>query len=234
MTKRLPFLLSCSRIAPTRSLFRTNTTHRSSNRRPLRLHRSTRLPGVLSRQLPSGRRASSGRMTDKLPPNLLALFAPRPPLRYLPHCDVEPGKRRTASITGVAAFLDELQKPDPNYVPTESWLQRRDRVQLEKKEKQEMKIQEGLTGCMSPTRSTHHTISFSHFLFASLNPCANASCHADKPDTDPQIRGDPYRTLFISRLSYDVKEPDLEREFGRFGPIERVWISLGIRVKAEC
>ena len=114
-------------------------------------------------------------MTDKLPPNLLALFAPRPPLRYLPHCDVEPGKRRTAPITGVAAFLDELQKPDPNYVPSESWLQRRDRVQLEKKEKQEMKIQEGLTGCMSPTLSTRHTISFSHFLFVSLCPRANAS-----------------------------------------------------------
>lgn len=26
----------------------------------------------------------------------------------------------------------------------------------------------------------------------------------------------------MSRLSYDVKESDLEREFGRFGPIERV------------
>lgn len=26
----------------------------------------------------------------------------------------------------------------------------------------------------------------------------------------------------MARLSYDVKESDLEREFGRFGPIERV------------
>ena len=26
----------------------------------------------------------------------------------------------------------------------------------------------------------------------------------------------------MSRLSYDAKEADLEREFGRFGPIERV------------
>lgn len=29
----------------------------------------------------------------------------------------------------------------------------------------------------------------------------------------------------MSRLSYEVKEPDLEREFGRFGPIERVCAS---------
>ena len=46
--------------------------------------------------------------------------------------------------------------------------------------------------------------------------------HADKPSEDSQIRGDPYKTLFVSRLSYEVKESDLEREFGRFGPIERV------------
>ncbi|KAJ5458149.1 Nucleotide-bindingalpha-beta plait [Penicillium sp. IBT 31633x] len=42
------------------------------------------------------------------------------------------------------------------------------------------------------------------------------------PEKDPQARGDPFRTLFVARLSYDVKEADLEREFGRFGPIERI------------
>lgn len=46
------------------------------------------------------------------------------------------------------------------------------------------------------------------------------------PNEDPQIRGDPFRTLFVSRLSYDVKESDLEREFGRFGPIERVRLAI--------
>ena len=47
-------------------------------------------------------------------------------------------------------------------------------------------------------------------------------CSTDDPSKDPQVRGDPYRTLFVARLSYDTKEADLEREFGRFGPIERV------------
>ena len=46
--------------------------------------------------------------------------------------------------------------------------------------------------------------------------------YTDKPAEDPQIRGDPYKTLFVARLSYDVKEIDLEKEFGRYGPIERV------------
>ena len=44
----------------------------------------------------------------------------------------------------------------------------------------------------------------------------------DTPEHDPQVRGDPFKTLFLSRLNYSVKESDLEREFGRFGPIERV------------
>ena len=44
----------------------------------------------------------------------------------------------------------------------------------------------------------------------------------DRPTEDPNIRGDALKTLFVGRLSYDTKESDLEREFGRFGPIERV------------
>lgn len=33
---------------------------------------------------------------------------------------------------------------------------------------------------------------------------------------------DAFRTLFVARLSYDATKEDLEMEFGRFGPIERV------------
>lgn len=41
-------------------------------------------------------------------------------------------------------------------------------------------------------------------------------------EEDPNIRGDAFKTLFVARLSFDTTEKDLEREFGRFGPIERV------------
>ena len=75
-------------------------------------------------------------MTDKLPPNLLALFAARPPLRWIEHPDHAPEKRQTAPVDGVAAFLPELQKykETDEYHPTESWLQARDRKKEEKKE----------------------------------------------------------------------------------------------------
>ena len=43
-------------------------------------------------------------------------------------------------------------------------------------------------------------------------------------ENDPQIRGDAFKTLFVARMSYEVTEKDLEREFGRFGTIERVFL----------
>ncbi|KAK6348982.1 hypothetical protein TWF730_009742 [Orbilia blumenaviensis] len=129
-------------------------------------------------------------MTDKLPGNLLALFQPRPPLRYLQPADHAPEHRQTAPISGVAQYLQELRRPDPDYMPTESWLLARDRKKREKLENQERTLKQGV--------ETYN------------------------PENDPHIRGDPYKTLFVSRLSYDVKEQDLEREFGRFGPIDRI------------
>ena len=90
-------------------------------------------------------------MTDKLPPNLLALFAPRPALRYLPPSDHAPEERKSNRIGGVGQFLLALQdyKDNDNYQPTESWLQRKDRIKLEKKEKQQKLLTEGIKECMS-------------------------------------------------------------------------------------
>lgn len=138
-------------------------------------------------------------MTDKLPPNLLALFAPRPPLRWVEPPDHAPQTRQTAPISGVAAFLPELQKYKETdvYHPTESWLQMRDRKKHEKKEKLVNDLKEGL--------------------------------ETYKPNEDPNIRGDAFKTLIVARLSYEADERDLEREFGRFGPIERIRIITDTR-----
>ncbi|KAL1628100.1 hypothetical protein SLS56_006031 [Neofusicoccum ribis] len=129
-------------------------------------------------------------MTDKLPPNLLALFAPRPALRYLPPSDHAPEQRKTMQVEGVGGYLQALKEYDDDYVPTESWLQRKDRLKQEKKEKLEKTLTEGVANF--------------------------------KPVDDPNVRGDPFKTLFVGRLSYETEVKDLEREFGRFGPIERI------------
>ncbi|KAI0406700.1 U1 small nuclear ribonucleoprotein of 70kDa MW N terminal-domain-containing protein [Xylaria palmicola] len=133
-------------------------------------------------------------MTDKLPPNLLALFAPRPPLRWLPAPDHAPEERKTSKIASLAEYLPQLAsyKDKDGFVPTESWLQARDRKKLEKKAAQEQ-------------------------LMAEVPKNYN-------PADDANIRGDPFKTLIVARLSYDANESDLEKEFGRFGPIERIRI----------
>lgn len=41
-------------------------------------------------------------------------------------------------------------------------------------------------------------------------------------EQDENIQGDPFNTLFVARLSYDLQEEDLLREFEMYGPIKHV------------
>lgn len=84
-------------------------------------------------------------MTDKLPPNLLALFAPRPPLRYIPPSDRAPDDAGHSTLSGVGQYAGEVQKygEEVPYHPTESWLQRKARLKQEQKEKLEKHLTEG-------------------------------------------------------------------------------------------
>lgn len=157
-------------------------------------------------------------MTDKLPPQLLALFAPRPPLRWVPPVDHAPEERRTAPVSGLAQFLPDLReyKDNDGYVPTESWLQRRDRKAAEHKAEVEKMLVDGPKDCMwLPGASCVLFFSFFFCILRLLTPSV-------KPSDDPNIRGDAFKTLIVARLSYEANEQDLEREFSRYGPVERV------------
>lgn len=48
--------------------------------------------------------------------------------------------------------------------------------------------------------------------------------HTDDPKKDTHAIGDPFKTLFLSRLAYTTTERELRREFDRYGPIERIAI----------
>jgi U1 small nuclear ribonucleoprotein len=93
-------------------------------------------------------------MTDKLPPPLLALFQPRPPLRYLPPTTRAPEDCKKSTISGVAAYLARAKEEQPAfeeehpYNATESWIQRKWRQTLEKQERQRAKLEEDLKNCM--------------------------------------------------------------------------------------
>lgn len=91
------------------------------------------------------------KMTHQLPPMLLNLFAPRPPLRWVEPSDHAPEKRCTPKISGIGQYLQAMKeyKDNDGYVPTDSWLQKRDGKKLEKKEKQEKLLSEGIHQCTS-------------------------------------------------------------------------------------
>jgi len=48
-------------------------------------------------------------MTQFLPPNLLALFAPRDPLPYLPPPDKLPHEKKSQPYLGLAAFISSFE-----------------------------------------------------------------------------------------------------------------------------
>ena len=89
-------------------------------------------------------------MTDKLPPPLLALFQPRPPLRYLAPTDPAPEDCKKSTISGVAQYLAEAKSyaEEVPYNATESWVQRKARQDAEKKENQQKQLTEGVQNCM--------------------------------------------------------------------------------------
>jgi U1 small nuclear ribonucleoprotein 70kDa len=91
-------------------------------------------------------------MTAQLPQNLLNLFYPRPPLRYLPPTDHDPAKRHTMPITGLASVLEQAKEVDAKYKeletpPTESAIEKRARIKAENSEKSEYMRTDGLKDC---------------------------------------------------------------------------------------
>ncbi|KAJ3414116.1 hypothetical protein HDV05_007060 [Chytridiales sp. JEL 0842] len=137
-------------------------------------------------------------MTSQLPPNLLKLFAPRPPLKYLPPLGKQVSKKGRAAVSGIAEFLERSKGHDLDYVPAETPAERKKRVAAERKEKAEKAREEALSKW--------------------------------DPNSDAHIVSDPYKTLFVGRLSYTTTEKYLRREFEQFGPIISVRI---VREKNE-
>ncbi|KAF8274815.1 hypothetical protein EI94DRAFT_1561334 [Lactarius quietus] len=143
--------------------------------------------------------------THLLPPNLLKLFAPRPPLPYTRPVDKDIARVTKKDVSGVGALLAFLKEgamaglangnaegmeegEEPNFTLAEEikrQIRREDRKKKRAEEFQKAK-------------------------------------ESYKPQEDPEAVGDPYKTLFISRLHKQATESDLRREFEIYGTIERV------------
>lgn len=131
-------------------------------------------------------------MTQYLPPNLLALFAPRDPPPYFPPPRklAHERKNRGFGLLSESKHLFEDPKDTPKRPKLETKLERLERKRREKAELAAYKVEQGIA------------------LW--------------DPNENPNATHDPFRTLFVARLSYDTTEAKLKREFEVYGPIKQI------------
>ncbi|XP_074027848.1 small ribonucleoprotein particle U1 subunit 70K [Leptinotarsa decemlineata] len=131
-------------------------------------------------------------MTQFLPPNLLALFAPRDPIPYLPPVAKLPHEKKNRGYLGLGQFLSEFEDPKDTPPPTrvETREERLERRRRERAEQVAYKLEQEI---------------------AIWDPASAAN-----------ITVDPFKTLFIARINYDSSESKLRREFEVYGPIKKI------------
>ncbi|KAI1719170.1 RNA recognition motif domain-containing protein [Ditylenchus destructor] len=131
-------------------------------------------------------------MTQYLPDNLVALFAPRPPIEFKPPPDELLVNRKKVPVQGVAQYVNLFE--DPSDTPPKPIVvtkeERRTKMRKEKQELLAYKIEQGIA------------------MWA--------------PAENPKATMDPYKTLFISRINYETSESKLRREFEKFGKILKI------------
>uniref|UniRef100_A0A1B6CZY4 U1 small nuclear ribonucleoprotein 70 kDa n=2 Tax=Clastoptera arizonana TaxID=38151 RepID=A0A1B6CZY4_9HEMI len=131
-------------------------------------------------------------MTQFLPPNLLALFAPRDPIPYLPPAAKLPHEKKTRGYIGVGRFLDFFEDPNDTPPPTrvETRDERLERRRRERAEQVAYKLEQEIA--------------------------------VWDPHNIPTATADPFKTLFVARINYDTSESKLRREFEMYGPIKKI------------
>ncbi|XP_077286336.1 small ribonucleoprotein particle U1 subunit 70K isoform X1 [Arctopsyche grandis] len=131
-------------------------------------------------------------MTQFLPPNLLALFAAREPVPYLPPVDKPPHERKQRGYLGVGAFLGQFELPADTPPPTRVET-REERLERRRRERQEQVAYE------------------LEREIAVWDPAAR-----------PDATSDAFKTLFVARINYDSSESKLRREFEGYGAIKKI------------
>ncbi|XP_047317284.1 U1 small nuclear ribonucleoprotein 70 kDa-like [Impatiens glandulifera] len=106
-----------------------------------------------------------------------------------------PEKRKCLPYTGMAQFVCLFaEKDDPEYQPP---IEKSETPAQRKDRIHKLRLEEG---------ARKATEEFEKY----------------DPQNDPNISGDPYKTLFVAKLNYDTTERNLKREFEAYGSIKRV------------
>ncbi|KAF8622586.1 hypothetical protein AX15_006930 [Amanita polypyramis BW_CC] len=143
--------------------------------------------------------------THLLPPNLLKLFSPRPPLPYSRPVGRDTDRVRTKNVSGVGHVLARLRESNTQTLIASNG------ENMEEGEEPAFTLAEDVKRQIR--REERRAKKAEEFKIAK---------ETYKPADDPEAIGDPYKTLFISRLHKSATETDLRREFEGYGTIERV------------
>merc|ERR1712168_112970 len=133
-------------------------------------------------------------MTAFLPPNLIALFAPRDRIEFkVPIGELPHEKDRSKNpYSGIAQFVQEF---DP-HSETPAKVRVETRTEKEKKKRRDI-LERGMKKTEEALENWN-------------------------PHEDPKAESDPFRTLFVARINYDTSQSKLKREFEEFGRIRHV------------
>ncbi|AEE78693.1 U1 small nuclear ribonucleoprotein-70K [Arabidopsis thaliana] len=109
-----------------------------------------------------------------------------------------PEKRKCPPYTGMAQFVSNFAEPgDPEYAPPKPEVE----LPSQKRERiHKLRLEKGVEKAAEDLKKYD-------------------------PNNDPNATGDPYKTLFVSRLNYESSESKIKREFESYGPIKRVGYS---------
>jgi len=132
-------------------------------------------------------------MTQFLPPNLLALFAPRDPIPFLPPVDKLPHeKKATHNYSGIAQYVHLFEDPvdTPPVTVVETREQRRERRKKERSEQVAYKLEQEIA------------------LW--------------DPNAVLEATSDPFKTLFVARVNFYTSESKLKREFEQYGTVKSI------------
>jgi len=139
-------------------------------------------------------------MTAFLPPNLLALFAPRDPIPYLPPAEKLPYEKKvTHNYTGIAQYVHLFEDPvdTPAAVEVETREEKKERRKKEKTEQVAYKLEQEIA------------------LW--------------DPNSGKDTTEDPFKTLFTARVNYYTSESKMRREFETYGTIKSIRIVQNVK-----
>ncbi|KAI5955904.1 hypothetical protein KGF54_001406 [Candida jiufengensis] len=142
--------------------------------------------------------------SDKYPPNIQKLFQPKPPFKYVESIDYPPEKRSTTSITPISNYKSLIS----NYI-TKNLPKKESKIKKQPLTKHQQNLQN------ASLKKLKQKESFERQLKDWNDPELFAKNEKD-------VMKDPYKTVFIARLDYDLTEIEISQYFQKFGVIESI------------